>query len=123
MKMPSKTVLSLCLAAAVGLLPRPAAAQQKVDARRSAAADALVEIENPAGSIRVIGWERAEVMVTGELGAGASGVDCTGPGGRIRVGVDTERNPHGVISSLEVHVPARSRLQIESFAGSISVSE
>jgi DUF4097 and DUF4098 domain-containing protein YvlB len=121
MKMPRKTLLSLCLAAAVGLLPTPAAAEQKVEARRSAAADALVEIENPAGSIRVIGWERGEVMVTGDLGAGASGLDFTGSGSRIRVGVDTERNPHGVVSSLEVHVPVRSRLQIESFAGSITV--
>lgn len=121
--MASKTALSLCLAAAVGLLPRPAAAQQKVEARRSASADALVEIENPAGSVRVIGWERGEVMVTGDLGAGASGLDFTGSGSRIRVGVDTERNPHGVVSSLEVRVPAKSRLQIESFAGSITVSE
>ena len=119
--MPSKMVVSLCLAATVALLPRPAAAQQKVEARRSASADALVEIENPAGSIRVIGWERGEVSVTGDLGAGASGLDFTGSGSRIRVGVDTERNPHGVISSLEVHVPAKSRLQIESFAGSITV--
>ena len=121
--MPSKTVVSLCLAAAVAFAPRPAGAQQKVEARRSASADALVEIENPAGSIRVIGWERGEVMVTGDLGAGASGLDFTGSGSRIRVGVDTERNPHGVISSLEVHVPAKSRLQIESFAGSITVSD
>ncbi len=136
--MPTLTVLSLCLALAASPHSRSARPSrhaegsggptvsgdaQRVDARRSAAADALVEIENPAGSIRVIGWDRAEVMVTGQLGTGASGLDFTGSGGRIRVGVDTERNPHGVISSLEVHVPARSRLQIESFAGSISVSE
>ena len=119
--MPSKTVVSLCLAAAVAFAARPAAAQQKVEARRSASADALVEIENPAGSIRVIGWDRGEVLVNGDLGAGASGLDFTGSGSRIRVGVDTERNPHGVSSALEVHVPAKSRLQIESFNGSISV--
>ena len=118
--MPSKTVVSLCLAAAVAFAPRPAAAQQKVEARRSASADALVEIENPAGSVRVIGWDRGEVLVNGDLGAGASGLDFTGSGSRIRVGVDTERNPHGVSSALEVHVPAKSRLQIESFAGSIT---
>lgn len=121
--MPSKTVLSLCLAAALGLSSRPAAAQQKVEARRSAAADALVEIDNPAGSIRVTGWDRNEVVVTGDLGAGASGLDFTGSGSRIRVGVDTERNPHGVVSSLEVKVPATSRLQIESFSGSITVAD
>ena len=124
--MRSKTGLTFVLAAAFGavaLVPRPAAAQQKVEARRSASADALDEIENPAGSVRVIGWDRNEVMVTGDLGPGASGLDFTGKGSRIRVGVDTEHNPHGVISSLEVHVPARSRLQVESFAGSITVSD
>jgi DUF4097 and DUF4098 domain-containing protein YvlB len=119
--MPSKMVVSLCLAAAVALAPRLADAQQKVEARRSASADALVEIENPAGSVRVIGWDRGEVLVNGDLGAGAAGLDFTGSGSRIRVGVDTERNPHGVSSALEVHVPAKSRLQIESFAGSITV--
>jgi DUF4097 and DUF4098 domain-containing protein YvlB len=123
MKMPTKTVLSLCLAAALGLSSRPAAAQQKVEARRSASAEALVEIDNPAGSVRVTGWDRNEVVVAGELGAGASGLDFTGSGSRIRVGVDTERNPHGVVSTLEIQVPRKSRLQIESFSGSISVAD
>ena len=61
--------------------------------------------------------------MTGDLGAGASGLDFTGSGSRIRIGVDADRNPHGVISSLDIHVPRRSRLQIESFAGSIVVTE
>src|SRR5262249_27143968 len=125
--MSTLTVLSLCLAlgADVHVQPRRAARHdersgevlagesQKGEARRSASADALVEIETPAGSIRVVGWDRGEVMVNGQLGAGATGLDFTGSGSRIRVGVDTERNPHGVVSALEVHVPARSRLQIE----------
>src|SRR3954469_2705291 len=115
MKMKAKIVLSLCVAAALGLSSRPAAAQQKVEARRSASADALVEIDNPAGSITVTGWDPSQVAVTGHLGAGASCLDFSGWESRIRVGVDTERNPHAVISSLEVHVPRKSRLQIESF--------
>src|SRR6266480_3958936 len=121
MKMPSKTVLSL--AALLALAAPLAAADQKVEATRSASAEALVEIENPAGSVHVIGWEKSEVHVSGELGAGASGLDFTGSGKRVRVGVDTERNPHGVVSSLEIHVPARARVQVESFAGSITVSD
>ena len=39
---------------------RPAAAQQKVDERRPAAANGLVEIENPAGTLRVTGWNRPD---------------------------------------------------------------
>src|SRR5450755_3699573 len=101
MKMPSKTAVSLgAFAFALALCARPAAAQQKVDARKNAAADARVEIDNPAGSIRVTGWDRSEVSVTGDLGVGASGLDFTGSGSRVRIGVDTERNPHGVTSNL-----------------------
>jgi putative adhesin len=117
-----KPALTSAAAALVLLVGAHAAtADQKVDARRNASADALVEIENPAGSIRVTGWDRNEVEVSGDLGAGASGLDFTGSGTRVRIGVDTERNPHGVVSNLEIHVPSRSRLQIESFAGSITV--
>ena len=114
------------LAAALLLLTAwtsPAAAQQKVDERRPAAATGLVEIENPAGSLRVIGWSQPEVTVTGTLGAGAEGLSIEGEKSRIRIEVETRGNPHGVASTLEVHVPEGSRLEIESFAGSIAVSE
>jgi DUF4097 and DUF4098 domain-containing protein YvlB len=114
------------LAAALVLLTawtRPAAAQQKVEERRPAAAAGLVEIDNPAGSLRVIGWNQNEVTVTGTLGPGAEGLSVTGEKNRIRVEVETRGNPHGVTSNLEVHVPEGSRLEIESFGGSIAVSD
>jgi len=114
------------LAAALVLLTawtRPAAAQQKVEERRPAAAAGLVEIDNPAGSLRVIGWNQNEVTVTGTLGPGAEGLSLTGEKNRIRVEVETRGNPHGVTSNLEIHVPEGSRLEIESFGGSIAVSD
>jgi DUF4097 and DUF4098 domain-containing protein YvlB len=114
------------LAAALVLMTawtRPAAAQQKVEERRPAAAAGLVEIDNPAGSLRVIGWNQNEVTVTGTLGPGAEGLSVTGEKNRIRVEVETRGNPHGVTSNLEVHVPEGSRLEIESFGGSIAVSD
>ena len=65
-------IMKTTLAATLLLLTawtRPAAAQQKVDERRPAAANGLVEIENPAGTLRVTGWNRPEVTVTGTLDA------------------------------------------------------
>jgi DUF4097 and DUF4098 domain-containing protein YvlB len=113
------------LAAALLLLSatRPAVAQQRVEERRPAAAAGLVEIENPAGSLRVIGWSRPEVAVTGTLGMGAERLSITGEQSRISVEVETRGNPHGVQSAIEVHVPEGSRLEIESFAGSIVVTD
>lgn len=99
----------------------PALAAQ-ADQRRPAAPDGLVEVENPAGSVRVIGWGKAEVAVTATLGRHAS-LNLTGDGRRTRVEVEVEGNPHATRSDIEVHVPAGSRVSVESFASSIVVSE
>jgi DUF4097 and DUF4098 domain-containing protein YvlB len=117
-----KTTLAAALLLLTAWTP-PAAAQQKVEERRPASAAGLVEIENPAGSLRVIGWSREEVTVTGTLGPGAEGLSIEGEKNRVRVEVETRGNPHGVASTLEVHVPEGSRLEIQSFAGSIAVAD
>ena len=119
-------IMKTTVAAALLLLTagtRPAVAQQKVDERRPAAANGLVEIENPAGTLRVTGWSRPEVTVTGTLGPGAEGLSLTGEHSRIRIEVETRGNPHGVTSTLEVHVPEGSRVEIDSFGGSITVAD
>jgi len=110
------TVLAVSLLAA-----RPARADQ-VDERKPAASDGLVEIDNPAGSVRVIGWSKAEVAVTGTVGRRAK-LDFKVVGGRTHIEVDVEGNPHATHSDIEVHVPAGSRVSVESFASSITVSE
>ena len=97
--------------------------QTTVDQRRPAAPDGRIEIDNGDGSIHVIGWDKAEVAVTGTLGRRAEGLSLTGNAHRTKVEVEVEGSPHGVKSDLEIHVPAGSRLEIESFSASISVSE
>jgi DUF4097 and DUF4098 domain-containing protein YvlB len=99
-----------------------ASAQQNVDARRGAAPDGVVAIDNGAGSVRVVGWARPEVSVTGQLGVGATGLELSGTGSRTEVEVNTEGNPHGVQSQLEVRVPAGSRVEVEGFAADVTVT-
>jgi DUF4097 and DUF4098 domain-containing protein YvlB len=106
----------LALAAAL-----PAAAQMKVDQRRTAEPDGLVEIHNAAGSIRVVGWDKNEVVVSGSLGARAEGLEFEGGSHRTHISVETEGNPHGVKSDLSIQVPAGSRLEIEGFASAIRI--
>jgi DUF4097 and DUF4098 domain-containing protein YvlB len=118
-------VISRTIVAAVFAVAVPAAAPalaDQVDQRRTASPDGLVEIENPAGSIRVVGWSKGEVAVTGTLGRRAS-LNLSGDGRRTRVEVEVEGNPHATHSDIEVHVPAGSRVSVESFASSITVSE
>lgn len=116
--MKTLAALAIALAASPGALH----AQQKLDEKRSAAPDGTVEIDNQAGSITVIGWSRSEITVTGMLGRGAEGLDISGSGRRTSISVDAT-NPHGVRSDLELHVPAASKVTIDSFGAQIRVSD
>lgn len=100
----------------------PALAQVTVNQRKEAAPDGRIEIENTDGSIKVMGWDKPEILVTGTLGRGAAGLELSGGPRRTHIAVLTEGAPHGVKNDLEIHVPAASRLEIESFGASITLT-
>jgi hypothetical protein len=105
-----------------------AAAQVHVDKTRPATPDGLVQIENSFGSVRVIGWDRSEVSVTGRLAPGAEHMDLSGDKDSVWIDVDipeswlydsdddTEYQTH-----LEIQVPAGSSVEVETLNASISV--
>jgi DUF4097 and DUF4098 domain-containing protein YvlB len=115
-----RTLVALALALAA--FPAALRAQQTLDEKRTAAPDGSVEIDNQSGSITVIGWSRNEITVTGTLGRGAEGLDFSGSARRTSISVSA-MNPHGVRSDLEIHVPAGSKVTIDSFAAQIKVSD
>src|SRR5262245_20067386 len=108
------------LASLLLLFPALASAEGRVEQRQSAAPDGIVQIDNQAGIIRVIGWAKNEIQVVGNLGHGADGVKLSVRGGRAEISVDS-MNPHGIKSDLEIHLPAGSLVEIDSFAAEINV--
>ena len=99
-----------------------AGAQTPVDQKRPAAADGKVTIENMSGSVKVTGWDRAEVQVKGTVGSGGE-LSFDGSEKQTTIEVEAEHgNPMGIKSDLEVFVPAGSSVSIEGFAASISVA-
>ncbi len=118
-----KRILGALLLVAAAASPGLARTREDVDARRKAAPDCRVEIENMAGSIRVVGWAREEVHVTGELGHGAEGLDISGPPDHIQIEVDVLGPGFHVDSDLEIHVPAGADIEIEAFNAGITVSK
>lgn len=101
-------------------LPAWLAAQSTVDQRRPAARDGIVEIENPSGSIKVVGWDKAEVWVKGTLAPDAK-LDFEGSEKRTEIEVEVEDHPGGP-SDIEVHVPAGSKVEVEGFNADIEIS-
>lgn len=113
---------SVILALSLVATPLGASAQSTVEQRRPAAPDGIVSVDNAAGTIKVTGWEKAEVLVKGTLGAGASGLDLSGSSRKTSIEVEVEGNPHGVRSDLDIYVPAGSRLEIDAYQAEITVT-
>jgi DUF4097 and DUF4098 domain-containing protein YvlB len=113
---PATLVLASVLAAPAWL-----AAQTTVDQKRPAAPDGAVSIENMAGSVKVTGWDKAEVQVRGSVGEGGE-LSFGGSGKRTHIEIESDGNPMGIKSDLEIFVPAASSVSIEGFQASIGVT-
>lgn len=105
-------------------------AQQKINEKKPASADGLVKINNLAGSVKVIGWDRNEVSVEGTLGEGTKRLEFESTRNEITIRVvlpdERERRAQGIRniegSELEIRVPAGSRLEIETLSADITTS-
>jgi DUF4097 and DUF4098 domain-containing protein YvlB len=97
---------------------------EEVDLSGEASADGVVMIENIAGSIEVIGWDRNEVTVTGTLGDDVEDLKFkTGSKTRIEVVYPKKSKNIDEGADLVIHVPAGSDLEIECISASITVRE
>ena len=108
--------LGLAFAAAV-MLAAPAQAQRQVNARHDASATGTVEIQMNAGSLRVVGWARREVQVTGTASGRDDAVQLDGGGGSVEVRVGRRGS-----ATLEVRVPAGSSVEVTAGSAPITVS-
>jgi hypothetical protein len=114
-------ILAAALAAAA--LAAPAAAQQDVNRRIATRGTGVVEVSNVAGSVRVVGWNRDEVQVTGTLGEGVERLDLADEGGRVVVRVVLPRRSHeDGDSDIEVHVPAGKDVDVHCVSADASVT-
>ncbi len=111
--------------AAVAMFSSVASAQQRIDRRIPLNADASIRVLNLVGSIRVIGWDKDTLAVTGTLAAGAGKFFYFGGGARgAKLGVDLPDDAStDQKSDLEVHVPARAKLWIKAATATIEVTD
>jgi DUF4097 and DUF4098 domain-containing protein YvlB len=95
--------------------------QRKVDASRNG----QVEIDNLSGSVRVTGWDRDEVEVTGTLGKGIERLDVERKGDRviIEVVLPSGRNNRVEGTDLDIRVPRGSEVEVNTVSASIDVSD
>jgi len=112
----------------LGVAATSAAGQVQIDKRRPAKKNGVVYIENGFGSVKVIGWEKEEVAVTGTMAAGAEGVELDGDKESVSIDVSVPSawtfgsdDDTDYRSNLQVSVPRGSSVQIQTVNAEIRV--
>ena len=105
-------------------------AQVQLDKRRAAPAKGEVYVENSLGSVKVVGWDKEQVTVTGKLAPGAEDLDFDGDEEGVYIDVDVPESwfyesddDTDFQTHLVVHVPFGSSLSLETVNASIEVSD
>lgn len=120
---------ALALACGVALAaPATARAQRRIDERHAAAPDLYFRISGSVGTLRVIGWEKDSLVITGTLPAGVRAELGIGePGGvparGAKMYIESPNDAVAAGGSLEVRVPARARVWIKSGTANVDARD
>ena len=121
--MKTLNLLAFCLLIGSGA----AWAGQAVDRTVAADKDATIEIENVAGSLRITGWDRNEIKITGTLGDDVEELRLDGQRDRFEIDVEIPEGrsfgKRDIDSDLEIWVPTGSGLDVETVSAPITVTE
>jgi hypothetical protein len=120
------TVRLFALASFATFVPGIATAQQKTNHRFAVTSTASIRFFGDVGSLRIIGWDRDSVAVTGTLPAGARldasrGGDPEKPSPGMKIFVEVPRTP-APDAKIELRVPARARVWAKSGSADVEVT-
>jgi len=96
-------------------------AQTSIDETKAFKADGVVEIENVAGSVRIVVWDKEEVRVTGTFEKRVERVDFEVNDGRARIDVVVpERGGNHISADLTISIPRMKRLEVDAVSSSVT---
>lgn len=113
---------------AMSMLPLMAVAGQKIDEQISVPANKRIFIDNQRGDVRVEGWDKAELKISGELDDKAQGYRLEVENDRIEFIVKMPRNQNygwnrGDGSELVIFMPKSSELELSGVNVNVVASE
>lgn len=113
----------LIFAAAFLAYPAPAHAQGRIERRLAFNPNASVKAFVPAGSVRLVGWDRDSLVIIGTLGRGAHfsfGGDRRGAKFEVS---DDASGQNSRPSHFDVYVPKASRVGVKCVSANIDASD
>jgi Putative adhesin len=112
----SVSLAALLMSAAAG-----ASTDKVFDRQVAAQPRGVVDISNVSGSIEVSGWDRPEVSVHAELGAGVERIDVNSEGGRTVIKVVLSgHSGHDGETHLHVQIPQDSELDVSAVSADVT---
>lgn len=117
-----RNALGVALAAVLLATPALARDDRPVNERVAADADGEVVVSNVSGEVRVEGWARNEVEVTGSIDEDVERIEIVRDGTRVTVKVVLPKgSSHDSDADLTIRVPAASRLELSSVSADSTV--
>ena len=117
---------TLLIASVLATAAATAGAQQKVAVRRATTSDVSVRLFASVGTVRVVGWDRDSVELTGVVGTGSQ-IGGFGPssaqvsGLKFFIEAPTEKAGHE--GQLMMRVPRNARVWLKTGSADVTVSE
>jgi len=99
-----------------------AQAQSSVNEHHPLARGGRVELDNVAGQVRVRGWDRDEVALTGQLGAGQQ-LDVQSSANRVQLRVVYPHSSRSDGARLELRVPRGAVLQAQTVSADLDLAD
>jgi hypothetical protein len=112
--------VALAVALSLGAASTAATAQARVDRRLPADRDVSLRVFNLAGSVRVIGWDRDSVAVTGTVGPGAT-LMMGGTRQAMKLAPEHPVREDAPPSALEIRVPRAARVWVKTESAPVTV--
>jgi hypothetical protein len=125
MKRPTAFPFTYLLAPAILIAggAAPLAAQQHIDERAAVAPDAYIRVyDEAAGSVRVTGWDRDSVAVSGTRDSGAGRFSFSGGGDAAKMGLWTDGDSAGE-AHLDVRVPAGATVWVKTTSALVEIGD
>ena len=101
------------------------AADREVKESGSASATGMVMIENVSGSVKVIGWDKNEISLTGTLSGDVQEIEFETGKKKSRIEVVWPKNKKNLKGEahLVINVPRASQLEVECVSAGIEISK
>jgi DUF4097 and DUF4098 domain-containing protein YvlB len=116
------SVPALVAVIALGI-PPAAFCGEEIDQTLAMPADGLVSVENVAGTVEFVAWNRAEVQIRGEAGNSVDKVEIETTSNGVQVRIVNRKDRHHVDGTeLVLRIPEGASVEAETVSADISVS-